>query len=315
MSLARSMRRAARGFTLVELLVVIAIIGVLVALLLPAVQAAREAARRTQCTNKLKQISLAMHNYHDTHNALPFATTYVTPNTSKHTWLELILPFVEQGSLYDNLNFSVGNEHADNSELHNRRFPFISCPSNPRVDQLYPVGKTLWAESNFPHQGLDYPLCIGTIQPDRTTPDCTSNNSFCITEADADNVWNKAIRGPGVFTRSAISCKLAEITDGLSNTFLAGERLSQECNWGGAFAINFPVAFMAQKPNSPSRTKPATAASVDEYWRNCGFSSQHPAGLNMAICDGSVRFIPNTIDFTVWCLAGDKADAQVVDLP
>jgi len=299
----------------VELLVVIAIIGVLVALLLPAVQAAREAARRTQCTNKLKQISLAMHNYHDTHNVLPFATTYVTPSTTKHTWVELILPFIEQTSLYENLNFSVSNEHADNSELHGKRFTFISCPSNPRGDQLFPVGKTAWAESSFTHQGLDYPLCIGTVQPDFTTPDCTSNSSFCISETDSANVWNTHMKGPGVFNRSAVSSKFAEVTDGLSNTFLAGERLAQECNWGGAFTINFPCTYMAQKPNSPSRHKPATAASVDEWWRNCGFSSQHPAGLNMALCDGSVRFIPNSIDFTAWCRAGDKADGQVVDLP
>ena len=147
---------------------------------------------------------------------------------------------------------------------------------------------------------------------------CSGGGSASLTQVSGTVTYNGQPLKQGTITympAGGTNSSSGEITDGTSNTFLAGERLAQECNWGGAFTINFPVSFMAQKPNSATRTKPATAASVDEYWRNCGFSSQHPAGLNMAICDGSVRFIPNTIDFTMWCRAGDKADAEVVELP
>jgi len=116
-------------------------------------------------------------------------------------------------------------------------------------------------------------------------------------------------KGPGVFNRNATTTKMSEITDGTSNVFLAGERLSQQCNWGGALTWNFPIAFMGQKPNSATRN-----ATPSDYKRNCGFSSQHPAGLNMALCDGSVRSIPATIDFTVWCRMGDKSDGNSVYL-
>jgi len=299
------------GFTLVELLVVIAIIGVLVALLLPAVQAAREAARRMQCTNKLKQIGLSLHNYHDTMQTFPYASPYQSPNRTKHTWVELLLPFIEQSALHSNLNFSVDNEHADNVELASVKLDFISCPTNPRREQRFPNGGTAWGESNFQHQGLDYPVCAGTIRVDGTTPDCTTELSFCMSENGSTQSWGNPPRpGTGVFNRNHTTSTFGDIQDGTSNVFLAGERLAQNCNWGGAFTWNFPVAFMGQKPNSPSRN-----TSASDYRRNCGFSSAHPGGLNMLIGDASVRFIPDTIDFTTWCRLGDKADGNPVQLP
>jgi prepilin-type N-terminal cleavage/methylation domain-containing protein len=299
------------GFTLVELLVVIAIIGVLVALLLPAVQAAREAARRMQCTNKLKQIGLSMHNYHDTMQTFPYASPYYSPNRTKHTWVELLLPFIEQSALHSNLNFNVDNEHADNVELSQVKLDFISCPTNPRREQRYANNETGWGESNFQHQGLDYPVCAGTIRVDGTTPDCTSENSFCISENSSTQSWGSTPRrGPGVFNRNYTTSTFGDIQDGTSNVFLAGERLAQGCYWGGAFTWNFPVAFMGQKPNSPSRN-----TNQRDYARNCGFSSAHPGGLNMLIGDASVRFIPDSIDFTIWCRLGDKADGNPVQLP
>src|SRR5437879_1131540 len=104
-----SLQRRRGGFTLIELLVVIAIIAVLIALLLPAVQQARESARRTQCKNNLKQIGLAMHNYHDANLTFPYASTYFAPG-NKHTWVEFILPHIDQAPLYNSINFNIPNE-------------------------------------------------------------------------------------------------------------------------------------------------------------------------------------------------------------
>src|SRR5262245_22393651 len=119
--------RARRAFTLVELLVVIAIIGVLVALLLPAVQAAREAARRMRCSNNLKQLSLGLHNYEDVHKTLPPAGI----NTNQMSWLVLVLPYIEQTNLYDRFNFNAGAWNANNriTIVKRVKIPIINCPS------------------------------------------------------------------------------------------------------------------------------------------------------------------------------------------
>ena len=301
------LRASRAGFTLIELLVVIAIIGILIALLLPAVQAAREAARRAQCTNQLKQLSLGMQNYHDVVRTFPYASTYASPNATKHTWVELLLPYVEQQALYSRLNFAYSNEATQNNALWSAPLPFVLCPSNPGSRQNFPNGGTLWGESAFAHPGLDYPLCAGTILPDGPTPDCTATGSFCISETAG--TWGTFNPGPGVFNRNATTSRFADITDGTSNVFLAGERLAEQCNWGGALTWNFPIAFMGQKPNSPTRN-----ATTTDYKRNCGFSSAHPAGVNMALCDGSVRFVSATVDFLVWCRTGDKADGNSTHL-
>jgi prepilin-type processing-associated H-X9-DG protein len=304
----------------VELLVVIAIIGVLVALLLPAVQAAREAANRMSCGNNLKQLGIAFHNYHDTHKKLPYSSTYAVFGP-KHTWVELIMPFVEQQPTHDKIEFAVNNDHnvdtngdgiTNLSLIQNVAYPFVSCPSNGLTDQYFPTGGTVWSES-VATQGLDYPLAAGSIYADGVTPDCATLDSFCMTENASERTWGEtdANNGPGPFNRGVTKHKFATMTDGLSNTIFAGDRRAQECNWGGAFDWNFTVAFSGQRPNSKTRNK----TTPSDYRRNCGYSSFHPGGVNVVLGDGSVRFVGDTIDFPTWCYLNDKADGQPVQVP
>jgi len=318
-----------RAFTLVELLVVIAIIGILIALLLPAVQAAREAARRSQCTNQLKQIGLALHNYHDRSKVFPYASTYVAPTgapvfATNHTWVEMTMPFFEQTAAYSQLNFSIHNNLAGSVNvtlLNNLRIDMLTCPSNPKGLDMKPISAGQfdgWLVNNvaIPTQGLDYPLCAGSISVDGTTPDCPTIPSFCISENApvAPFPWgtfNPTRNTPGIFCRGVTVPTMAKITDGTSNTFMAGERIAQYLNWAGAYSTNFPIAFTGQKPNSPTRNLTNSGA----YKNNGGFSSQHPGGMNMAMGDASVRFISQTIDFPLWCYLGDQADNQAVTVP
>src|SRR5262249_9374183 len=132
-------RKSSSGFTLIELLVVIAIIAILTALLLPAVQAAREAARRSQCNNNLKQLALALHNYHDTNNRLPYSSSYSVSTTPGHTWNEFILPKMEQLPLFNQINFAVGANFSptppatspNNAGLFaSAKLPYQQCPSS-----------------------------------------------------------------------------------------------------------------------------------------------------------------------------------------
>jgi len=301
-----------RGFTLVELLVVIAIIGILVGLLLPAVQAAREAARRTQCTNNLKQIGLAMHNYHDTYGSLPFATTYGTYYA--HTWCEFILPFMEQDTFYDKIDFNIGNSTGANKALFTSQpFESYQCPSNPFSDRLTTRSGGNFDGWDVPTQGLNYPVCAGAINTGAYSTDCTNAfpvPSFCISEFA--QTWTTAgAKGPGMFHRTIAAAKLRDVTDGTSNTFMAGERQAEDLDFGGAFSNNFPVAFTGMKPNSLNRNESASS----DYRNNGGFSSYHPGGVQMVMGDGAVKFISETIDFVSWCRIGDKDDGVPVQIP
>ncbi len=123
---------ARRGFTLVELLVVIAIIGILVALLLPAVQSAREAARRTQCTNHLKQLGLGLHNYHVSHNKLPWGNAYPGGIMAALSWSTMILPYIEEQGHYELFDFSKDMSHANNAIALTIPVQTFTCPSDPR---------------------------------------------------------------------------------------------------------------------------------------------------------------------------------------
>ncbi len=317
--------RRQTGFTLIELLVVIAIIAVLIALLLPAVQQAREAARRTQCKNNLKQIGLALHNYHDTTQRFPYAVSAVDNNAfiipvSLHTWNEFILPYIDQAPLYNQLNFSLSND--DNSTtpvsnynlLTNKHFTFQSCPSNPYTGGFVCIdglGFTNHAGSVVNTQIMCYATCSGPQAIDylATGTDCPGTDGYC---------WQGSFNLSGADTNPAIfgqrnlwSSRMRDITDGTSNTFMILERRGELGRYIGLLSDHIFGCPTNNKPNSPLINKSSSDYPLG-YYNNIGASSHHTGGIHVLLADGTVRFISNNIDFVTYNYLGGRADGKVI---
>lgn len=281
----RAIRRP-RGFTLVELLVVIAIIGVLVALLLPAVQSARESARRMSCASNLRQIGLAMQNYHDTNQGFPIGTTnpngLVTTVVNSHwTWPSRILPFIEQSGLYQQLNVGNGSVPAAGSttqlgQLVMTPIKSFMCPSDPGNPKNF---------NNFlnGYPKLNYPASKPMV------------------------MWRSWEQDSGLANRST---RMVDVTDGTSNTFLVGERAVAKLNtfismggiWSTQVGSNNAYTFDANPPNQSYPSTALTAAGTccvsanDPNNIRGSATSMHPSGLQFCFVDGSVHFISNNID-------------------
>ncbi|WDI44079.1 DUF1559 family PulG-like putative transporter [Bremerella sp. P1] len=302
--------RFERGFTLVELLVVIAIIGVLIALLLPAVQQAREAARRMQCTNNLKQIGIAMHNFHDTYGKLVPMSTEDWGNENTHGnwgWAVDLMPFLELGNTYDALNPTYGNNKND-------FWPYQPGGGKNRLHNAVNNANLL----AIMQKEVDAFMCPSTAGPvlneskpipyDSGNGDKYLARSDYIVVNDADNIDRRDCDGPFVWTRYDAPLTFAGITDGLSNTLFVGERcytLGGELigsgvvyghagnnEGGGAGAVTTGFFYVAGSGLLPINS---TTGGSDNDHRQ-GFASNHPGGVNFVLGDGSVRFVPETID-------------------
>jgi prepilin-type N-terminal cleavage/methylation domain-containing protein/prepilin-type processing-associated H-X9-DG protein len=283
------MLRARRGFTLVELLVVIAIIGVLVALLLPAVQTAREAARRMKCGSHLRQMGLAIQNYNDVHKRYPSGFT----RFHSWGWAVMILPYVEQANLHNQLatdsrNWQPIDNGADPVLLTRlqTKIPLYRCPSDnaPDINAKRLVGGRQFGLSNY----------------------AATNGSLLFQHLgewyDAESVpGNPAtyVGGNGViFMDSKID--LREITDGTSNTLLIGEREYRFHNaalWAGTTNVNGGYANRHYNLGTAGYTDLGRDHKINGLNTNA-YGSNHPGGAQFAFCDGSVHFLSQTL--SVW---------------
>ncbi|MFO0979455.1 MAG: DUF1559 domain-containing protein [Planctomycetaceae bacterium] len=301
-SLFRNPSHRKRGFTLIELLVVIAIIAILVALLLPAVQQAREAARRTQCKNNLKQIGLALHNYHDTYNTLPPGVVHKSGNQNvaalgSYGWGTFILPQLEQQNLFqtiqangvdlDALLKNTANATARDYAV-KTKLPFYRCPSDIAPDLN---SRREWDVPYSPFFG-NQPVYLSTSNY------VAVSGSRWSTPED----WIVSGRDPfGTFWGNS-KVQFRDITDGLSNTFIVGERdwkLGWAANWigqrnytgTGIWGSRQNLAILDVKINDPV-LQPNGNPAVSR-----AFSSQHTGGAQFLFGDGSVKFLSENIEF------------------
>jgi len=285
---------ARRGFTLIELLVVIAIIAILIGLLLPAVQKIREAANRMKCSNQMKQMGLAIHNYHDVNDEFPVARAVCTNQSlcggfynqmgsyttgwwnftpastqSLGSWITRILPFMEQDNVA-NLIPAATNASTVGNQLLMTKLPFISCPSDSRIKAS--GGQVL---TNY----------LGVTGNDERAGSDARNGIFAVYD------WNYT---------PAVKVKMASVIDGTSNTLMVGERPPSNDAYWGWWMYSDSDNILAY-PNRETFT--VSGCSPPEYFRAdrvsnpkaaCHYWSLHPGGGNWLLADGSVRYIAYT---------------------
>jgi prepilin-type N-terminal cleavage/methylation domain-containing protein len=310
-----------RGFTLIELLVVIAIIAVLVALLLPAVQQAREAARRSQCKNNLKQLGLAIHNYHDTHRVFP--PGYISRNVNTNdpassdtgpgfSWGTMILPFADQAPLYNQLDLNLNATTATNINIAQATLAVFTCPSDPGPDRftvndgsddyelpkanyvgIYGYGSVSMRPGAPDPAGLFYrnsrvrmaDIIDGTSNV-LMVGECASNHDFVngMPDISANSTWYAAI--PGAMRPA-----------GMMNPTMMEAHPSLILGHVGQAAMGG----MMQMHHTPNTTNHIV-----------NFSSRHTGGVQFLLSDGSVHFLSENVDYNTFRFLGQRADGNVV---
>tara|TARA_R110002111_G_scaffold1157_1_gene8150 strand:- start:4673 stop:5635 length:963 start_codon:yes stop_codon:yes gene_type:complete len=310
-------RNKSQGFTLIELLVVIAIIAILIALLLPAVQQAREAARRSQCKNNLKQWGLALHNYHDAHRLFPMGSDGAAWSFRAH-----LLPYIDGAASYNQINFnnnsSPGNSsscsggaggcwecRSETDHLHslgvaasNSSKPMFGCPSDPYAESgPYSTSLPYYVGSYLGIGGNDVPHYANA--EDRRRILYPPNG---LTSGGLSPRQNNGL----LYQLSSI--RLRDVTDGTSNTMLIGERsVDRTLNWGWDICAGVELdSWMGTGNGFYFGNNAADPIHADHFW------SRHAGGGHFLLADGSVRFISYSIDNTTWLNLAARNDGQVL---
>jgi len=334
-------RHRGRGFTLVELLVVIAIIGILIGLLLPAVQKIREAANRIKCQNNLKQFGLACHNYHDVNGLFP-PGGLIKPQDwgtwwgeAKGSWYTFTLPYMEQDNVwakipnlqvpnYDSISGTTGSPSlVPNMGGIVPKLPYLRCPSDGYLgDQPY-----------FNYVGSLGPQCaIGPCGYDPNQQYCNGAQfgwGYQVSPDHGNTFDSSQLRG--MFNRVGCKINFASVTDGASNTIMIGETLVLQhdhlryvSTWYNDYWAGFntgashcttiiPINYKLSNPDDPWCDVPA--GSPWNWNVSWGFKSNHTGGTNFVFVDGSVHFVSQAIDHKTYQLLGCRDDGQPASLP
>jgi prepilin-type N-terminal cleavage/methylation domain-containing protein/prepilin-type processing-associated H-X9-DG protein len=349
----RPARQTRRGFTLIELLVVIAIIAVLIGLLLPAVQKVREAAARASCTNNLKQLALACHNYHDATGQLPYGRKF--DNWDTYTWTTLILPYFEQGAVangyattlaaqawqqsYPGSNGPIGNDAQQRLSRHTVMKTYL-CPSDigPNTNE---IGTTDYGAIRGNYRG-----CTGSGDMYGSPTDSTAGpwgvGVFGVVPFQTTDPAGRIFSTTGPKTTGL---PITGIADGTSNTVLLSEGLSPETSagWGGPIGMTIygnmggalftttltpnssspdrPIGPCPQNQGIASYTAPCVSLGGNAWWTRSAerayvaARSKHSGGVNAALADGSVRFVTDSVDLATWRAMGTRAGGESALLP
>lgn len=275
--------KRSRGFTLIELLVVMAVMGVLTALLLPAIQYARASARQAFCRSRLRQLGLGLHNYHENQGCFPAGSYIMGPSFATQSgwgWGAMILPTIEHSQIYQQIDFNRGTAVGSNLALIGTSVPFWRCPAD--------VGSKLIYAIPLDHPPLD--LAVG---------------NYCGSE--------------GVLSGMS-SVRIRDITDGTSHTFMVGERIVQRggdmslpftSGWFGQVAYQDGYEYRSLPHLLPSRYQSINYFEGDPF---C-FGSRHVGGANFALADGSARFFNQHMDAVLYEAYGTISGAEVPDTP
>ncbi|QDU61984.1 Type II secretion system protein G precursor [Planctomycetes bacterium Pan216] len=305
--MSRYPRRVA-AFTLVELLVVIAIIGVLVSLLLPAVQQAREAARKTHCTSNLKQVALALQNYHDSHNLFPYGYRGEPSNVTlrRDTWFHRLLPYVDQTNLFERyVEEDPDYVWQGSADVHGASIPVFMCPSDPSMPAQGGASATRCFQGSY----------VGLY--------------------GKNHITNSASNSTGMFWYHS-NAAMRDVVDGISKTILLSEVIARGTPavsgaWGagGGYWGSGPhgggYAFTALEPPNPL-LEDVIYTCKSTIWpqapcrsvvglsnREIYARSYHPGGVNVALVDGSVHFVGNSTDRDIFHAMGTRAGGEIID--
>ncbi|MES2789336.1 MAG: DUF1559 domain-containing protein [Planctomycetota bacterium] len=328
-----------RGFTLIELLVVIAIIAVLIALLLPAVQQAREAARRTQCRNNLKQLGLALHNYHDAVNAFPPGNVVPEPGSTNRgaSWITRLLPMMDQAAAYNQMVFSNtdwtmqnGNANRNWSITNTLRMPALNCPSSvlPQVRiQTSSAGTTgLGAPPTLAYQVGNYVGIAGCYDNPGSGACCPTPSTW--TGYYRSNYNGMIVASNGTYS-DARPVRIADVTDGASNTVVVGEqgatdsgcsRADKDCRagnhdggaWSGGAGGDTDWWLNMTIIRAPINSTQSANGDEQPYFRHTRITSSHTGGAHLLFADGAVRFLSNNMDYMTLQRLSARNDNTVI---
>ncbi len=330
------MTRRRPAFTLVELLVVIAIIGILIALLLPAVQAAREAARRMSCTNNMKQLGLATHNFHDSHKKFPVGwpretcDDYPSIPSSLFRWsvLASITPYIEQYAIYDSLNMEIplfghgGNTsiygygvHTDNQEAVAQMVDPFLCPSDKArvIEEGFGPTNYKWCRGSGHNLGSNSDADgVFTLETKIRFADITdgTTNTAMFSESTLGPGAESGVTEPsGQLTEDNAGEVVVIVASSLDESACSVLGTTAAMNRGGRWADSW-VCYTSYDHWLPPNSEVPDCGWRSHVWHAA--RSRHPGGANVTLCDGSVRFVSETVDRATWQALGSRNGGEVL---